>query len=422
MTKEELMKYANDPFWVRLRWIFFILFWGLWIAMLVGAILIIVGAPTCSAPAPLSWYKQGPLVNLKSELPVENNLIKTYKDIGAKGVIYELPEDETYIVDTPAIQERIKRLVNDFKGSDINLIVDITPNFVTKDDQLFLKALVDKEYRSAFVWSERSTIPTNWVSKVNGSAWTEIQPQNYVLSQFGKDRFDLQLNNNLAKKKFIDVLESLAKIGVKGFRLNNAKHLIINTDLKDEGISDVPNTVHTDYNFWTHTQTTFQTGLADLLYEFSRAVKNATDNEGFLSVTQHIEQPDMFITSTGIWSIELPVYGLLPHTLASNNPTKARLLHGELTQIVNTLGNKSWAQWQYDLPELEESNLGLSEYNTFLMLLPGVPVGQITAFSSNGTAFDYLKSLEEIRATPSYMHGSFNAYTDTNYTVIAYTR
>lgn len=55
MTKEELMKYANDPFWVRLRWIFFILFWALWVAMLVGAIWIIIGAPKCAAPTPLAW-------------------------------------------------------------------------------------------------------------------------------------------------------------------------------------------------------------------------------------------------------------------------------------------------------------------------------------------------------------------------------
>ena len=40
MSKDELMKYANDPFWVRLRWIFFILFWAVWAAMLLGAVLI----------------------------------------------------------------------------------------------------------------------------------------------------------------------------------------------------------------------------------------------------------------------------------------------------------------------------------------------------------------------------------------------
>lgn len=61
MGKEELMKFANDPFWVRLRWFLFVLFWLLWIAMLAGAIIIIVMAPKCASPAPLKWWEQSPL-------------------------------------------------------------------------------------------------------------------------------------------------------------------------------------------------------------------------------------------------------------------------------------------------------------------------------------------------------------------------
>ena len=37
LTKDELMKYANDPYWVRLRWILFILFWVIWAAMLAAS-------------------------------------------------------------------------------------------------------------------------------------------------------------------------------------------------------------------------------------------------------------------------------------------------------------------------------------------------------------------------------------------------
>lgn len=55
MSKEELMKYATDPFWVRLRWILFIGFWLLWVGMLVGAIGIIIAAPKCAPPAPRTW-------------------------------------------------------------------------------------------------------------------------------------------------------------------------------------------------------------------------------------------------------------------------------------------------------------------------------------------------------------------------------
>lgn len=51
------MKYANDPFWQRLRWIFFISFWLLWAAMLAGAVWIILKAPKCSVAKPLPWYE-----------------------------------------------------------------------------------------------------------------------------------------------------------------------------------------------------------------------------------------------------------------------------------------------------------------------------------------------------------------------------
>lgn len=67
MTKEELMKYANDPFWVRIRWILFVAFWLLWVAMLAGAILIIVTAPKCSGPEPLRWWQEKPIYQIEVE-------------------------------------------------------------------------------------------------------------------------------------------------------------------------------------------------------------------------------------------------------------------------------------------------------------------------------------------------------------------
>lgn len=113
MTKEELMKYANDPFWVKLRWVLFIFFWALWIAMLLGAVAIIVYAPKCAAPTPKVWWMRGPLVTVGENESAEN--IQAIKDFNAKGVIVELNSDETYFVDTPAIENRIKKLVDDYK-------------------------------------------------------------------------------------------------------------------------------------------------------------------------------------------------------------------------------------------------------------------------------------------------------------------
>jgi len=47
LSKEELMKYANDPCWNKIRLVAFMLFWVLWLATFVGAVIIILNAPPC---------------------------------------------------------------------------------------------------------------------------------------------------------------------------------------------------------------------------------------------------------------------------------------------------------------------------------------------------------------------------------------
>lgn len=110
MTKEELMKYANDPFWVKLRWVLFIFFWALWIAMLVGAIAIIVYAPKCAAPTPLVWWKKGPLIDVKGS--ADDVMKAKLKEVKAQGVIYELDAEKTYRYDTDEVKKEIKDLID----------------------------------------------------------------------------------------------------------------------------------------------------------------------------------------------------------------------------------------------------------------------------------------------------------------------
>lgn len=113
MTKEELMKYAKDPFWVRLRWVLFVFFWALWIAMLVGAIAIIVYAPKCAAPTPLVWWKKGPLITVTGDEDAAK--IKEMKDFNVQGVVYELSAEETYFTDSIIVENKIKDIVKKFQ-------------------------------------------------------------------------------------------------------------------------------------------------------------------------------------------------------------------------------------------------------------------------------------------------------------------
>lgn len=367
----------------------------------------------------MNRFKEGPLVQLPPT-NVDRETIEKLQLIKAKGVIFQLPADKTYLVDTPEVQSYVKNLVENFKNSTINVILDLTPNFVTTEDELYRLALNDTKYRSAFVWAEGAVVPTKWVTKVgSGSAWKEVKAQNWVLSQFGVNNIDLQLNDPAAKEKLKKVLESLISLGVKGFRLSNAKHYIINSkDPKDEVPSGEVNAVLSEYNFWNHQQTTFQPGLALLLQEFSNTVKNFTKGEGFLSVSDDIERPEAFSVTPGHFGFDLPIHTVLPHTLTTVGPAVAKQLYTELTLANTNLGPKAWAQWVYNI-----TTSNLSEYNIFLFLLPGVPVGTVEHFvGNNGTDLQNLHVLEEIRAGASYQHGTFDVFLDANQSVVAYTR
>ena len=61
LTKDELMKYANEPFWIRLRNILFASFWIIWVSILIAAIGYVVQSPGCKvvSASPVSQTSGG---------------------------------------------------------------------------------------------------------------------------------------------------------------------------------------------------------------------------------------------------------------------------------------------------------------------------------------------------------------------------
>lgn len=430
MTKDELMKFTNDPFWVRLRWILFILFWGLWVAMLVGAILIIIDAPKCAAPEPLPWWKQGPFAKLSWNEPQSEKSIADLKSYGVNGVVIPIPPQDTYSIESNEdTQKNIKQLVETYKAKDISVILDITPNYVQSSDEFFKKALAGGEdERAAFGgWADQTK--TNWKRIDNsGSAWELVGSNSYVLSQFGKGLYDLQLKNDMAKDRLKNVLIKLCELGVKGIRLNNAKHYIIGK-LENEEVSTVVNPNLEDYHSYTHQHSTYQEGLGKLLYELHETVKNATNNDGFLSIAGEYERIDFMhrINSTE-FNIDLPKYGLFPTSVAQNKAGDA--LESELKNTINTLkpiptsdkglnSKTLWPQWELnDINDLR--NISASEFNMFMMFLPGIPILPAEMYYFGNHSENFFKMANAIRNSPSFMHGSFDLYS--NKSTIAYTR
>ncbi|XP_068156638.1 amino acid transporter heavy chain SLC3A1 [Drosophila tropicalis] len=409
MSKEELMKYANDPFWVRLRWIFFVGFWSIWVGMLVGAILIIVGAPKCSAPQPLAWYKQGPHAKFSDLNNAKPEDLQLAKKIHATGAIYELPAALTYDVKNPEVEEKIKQLVANYKNSDIKVILDLTPNVVTQGSKLFKDAMEDKNKRSAFVWkSDLTSAPTTWL-KVKGStsAWDQVNGS-YVLSQFD-GFYDLKMNSSLVREEFGGVLKHLVELGVQGIRLNNTKYFVLYENLENEDIpsSNNLNAVVGEYDFFLHDKTTFHTGLGDVLYDYLSVVKNASA-DAFLTVSRDIEQPEKYQLSKsgGALGIDVPLYGGFVEALSKNAPQSLR---ETLNSTLSQAGNGTWLQWDFGKVYLS-SNQDHSAMAYVLSLLPGVPVVPVDSDEYLNVTEATYNHIEHLRKSASYMHGEFKLY------------
>jgi len=151
LTKEELMKFANDPYWVRLRWILFVLFWIIWVAMLVASIVIIINAPKCPSPEPKKWWQK----NAMYEVNVGDGEFTDIKAIQKKldylvesgvGTVYistllkPTPNQNDGVLDYKTINpdfgtiEDWMALVEDFQARDQKVVIDFIPNHTTDAD------------------------------------------------------------------------------------------------------------------------------------------------------------------------------------------------------------------------------------------------------------------------------------------------
>lgn len=357
-------------------------------------------------------FKEGPLIKLSTDdslkiKAADVQLINKLKSIDAKGVIYELPKDKTYLLNTTQVQDDIKELVAALKNTNIHVILDLTPNVVTNEDEFYKSALQNDSFRSAFVWVNRPLPPSP-------TKWKDVITQSYVFSQSGDPYIDLQLGEEKAKNRFKDVLRSSIELGVKGFRLANAKHFIIN--------SNVPET-NDAYEQWARTGTILQPGLGDLLKEFWDVVNNGTNGDGFLSITDNIENIDDYKTSSGSIGFDLPILNTLSLGGNYHHHQMAENLFNQLNTTVRAFGKSAWVQWPYNESALNASGISASEYNLFWFLLPGTPVGTLDEFiGESNKNIDEIQKLEEIRKTQSYQHGSFEVYLAHNKTVVAYSR
>lgn len=235
------------------------------------------------------------------------------------------------------------------------------------------------------------------------------------------------MTSPIAQSKLIGVLTHLTGLGVKGFRLNNAKYLIISSDLSNES----PNLKHQhfmdEYEFYTHAKTTYQSGLGDVIHKFSRAVHNGTDGEGFLTIKDDsAKRAEVFVArNTTIFGFDLPHFAFLNRFLQSSGTDVPKRLYTGFANLKETINMMTlWMQIPYNSENFKDTATGLdaTAYNMFMSLLPGVQIVPIEALNYAGNKTEINKKLEEARESQVFQHGSFDYLLSQNETAFAYTR
>ncbi|XP_033465628.1 solute carrier family 3 member 2a [Epinephelus lanceolatus] len=145
LSKEELMKVAGTPGWVRTRWVLLVLFWLGWVGMLAGAIVIIVRAPRCKPIPTMNWWNDGPLYQI-SDLEafseglkgVEAKLDEINK-LKVKGLVlgplHTVQEDQPNTLNLQQIdptqgnQDALVAVLEKAHKKGISVVLDLTPNY-----------------------------------------------------------------------------------------------------------------------------------------------------------------------------------------------------------------------------------------------------------------------------------------------------
>ncbi|XP_019873780.1 uncharacterized protein LOC109601911 [Aethina tumida] len=368
LTKEELMKYANDPFWVRLRMFLFVTFWILWAAMLVGAVLIIYAAPKCPAPEPRPWWEQGPLTEVPSDINLET--LKSEKLAGFKGFI--LPWTEDTYSNTISDTHQIVKLLQAAKANDTKIIVEVDPS--TSQSWFEQSESKDPVFDNYYIWKkpkdgsaeDKPEPPNNWKKvHTNESSWVySSKRKEFYYAPLSKPL--LNFRNQNVTNEFVKVIKLFADKGAAGFVLKNVAWLLADTKFEDEAINNNPklgNFGMMDYDFYTHTKTENLPELGSLLGKWRKAVKNLTLSGPFM-VKEELHNVNSYRDEKQSLMVDLPVQG---HVLSKQSINVSDLVNS--LNISFNADNVAWPLWKVNATAVPTDAMHLVTY-----LLPGVPL------------------------------------------------
>ncbi|CAH1738583.1 neutral and basic amino acid transport protein rBAT-like [Aphis gossypii] len=418
MGKEELMKYANSPFWVRLRWLLFVTFWLSWFAMMFGALFIIFLTPKCFPPSKHEWYQKSPVYIINAASLVNqsnlNERIEYIQQLGVQNVVLTsvFDGDGDKVIDFMQVNKSLgsndtmKDFIKNLKSKGMKVILRLVPNHSSKTNMMFVRSVLKEQfYDSFYIWNSGSSNGTqhypinNWLSVTGESAWSwDDNRKQYYLHTFSADEPDFNFRNKDVVNYFEEVFKYWLDMGIDGLYLDKVQYLFKDKDLKNDSLSNKATSILPETN--------------ELLSHWGDLIRNYS---GILIVSD-LDSKD----TKGINMVHNSV------TLTSNF-TGEQLLHVILTKK-NMMSSSSWSSWEWvctDKPNCWK-NETIDAFSILGSLLPGVPFinADPKLFENNKIPnITFIQStLKELRSMPTIEFGSFNVKLLNNDTVFAFDR
>ncbi|XP_059117490.1 4F2 cell-surface antigen heavy chain isoform X1 [Peromyscus eremicus] len=255
LSKEELLKVAGSPGWVRTRWVLLLLFWLGWLGMLAGAVVIIVRAPRCRELPVQRWWHKGALYrvgNLQAFVgPNEGGIagLKKHLDylstLKVKGLvlgpIHKNEKDEINGTDLRQIdstlgsQEDFKDLLQSAKKKSIHIILDLTPNY-RGQNAWFLPAQADivatkvKEALTSWLQDGVDGFQVRDVGKLMDASLYLAEWQN-ITKNFSEDRLLIAGTDSSDLQQIVSILDSTSDLLLTSSYLSNSSFTGEHTEL-----------------------------------------------------------------------------------------------------------------------------------------------------------------------------------------------
>ncbi|XP_053418214.1 4F2 cell-surface antigen heavy chain isoform X2 [Nycticebus coucang] len=231
LSKEELLKVAGSPGWVRTRLALLLLFWLGWLGMLAGAVVIIVQAPRCRELPVQQWWHMGALYRIGDlqafQASDSGNLaglkghldyLSTLKVRGfVLGPIHKNQKDDVAGTDLQQIdpslgsKEDFDSLLQSSKKKSIRVILDLTPNY--KGENSWFSTQVDSvatKMKDALAFWLKAGVDGFQVRDVENltNASSFLSEWQNVTKSFGEDRLLIAGTDSSDLQQISSLLES----------------------------------------------------------------------------------------------------------------------------------------------------------------------------------------------------------------------